>query len=319
MARVFFSYSHDDEQYRDQLEKHLALLKRERLIESWHDRRITAGSPIDDEIGQKLEQADIVLLLVSASFLASEYCYGKEMHRAMERQAANEAIVIPVIVRPCDWKTAPFGKLLAVPRDGKAIVTWSNYDEAYTYVAQRVREVAEGLAANGAKAERQENSKSREVSATPTAKKLPRSSNMRLRKVFTEADKDAFAHDAFKFIEQFFEGSLQELQCRHSDIECRFRRVDANTFTAMIYRAGIRKAQCAIIFGGSGFHRNGITYSNDASPRGNSFNEALSVENDDQAMFLKPMGISSYGTTSVKLSMEQGAEHYWEMLIGSMR
>src|SRR6185503_16598921 len=98
MAKVFFSYSHDDEQYRDQLEKHLALLKREGLVESWHDRRIRAGSPLAQEIDQQLERADVVLLLVSASFLASDYCYSIEMQRAMERHAAGEATVIPVIV-----------------------------------------------------------------------------------------------------------------------------------------------------------------------------------------------------------------------------
>lgn len=141
---------------------------------------------------------------------------------------------------------------------------------------------------------------------------------MRLRKTFTEADKDNFLHDAFDYIAKFFEGSLQDLQERHSDIECRFRRIDANTFTAMIYRAGQRKAECAIHFGG-GFRRGGITYSNDASARGNSFNEELSVENDDQTLFMKPLGMSFRGATNAKLSAEQGAELFWEMLIGPLQ
>lgn len=312
MAKVFFSYSHDDEQYRDQLEKHLALLKREGLIESWHDRRIPAGSAIDHDIDQQLEQADVVLLLVSASFLASDYCYGTEMRRAMERHAAKETTVIPVIVRPCDWKSAPFGKLMAVPRDGKAIVTWANYDEAYTDVARRTREVVEAKTAGRARTERAGDPRLQQAPAL--TRPLPRSSNMRLRKKFTQADKDDFLHDAFEYMVKFFESSLQELQARHSDIECRFRRIDANTMTAMIYRAGERKAECAISLGG-GFGRDGIKYSNNASSRGNSFNEELSVDGDDQTLFLKPLGLSFHGEADAKLSAEQGAEHFWEMLI----
>ena len=318
MAKVFFSYSHDDERYRDQLEKHLALLKREGLIESWHDRRITAGSPIDREIDQQLEQADVVLLLVSASFLASDYCYSIEMQRAMERHARKEATVIPVVVRPCDWKSAPFGNLMAVPRDGRPIVTWANYDEAYTDVARRVREVVEGMTARRAGAQRREGARAGQAVAPALSSSLPRSSNMRLRKTFTEADKDRFLHEAFEYMATFFEGSLQELQARHGDIESRFRRIDANTFTAMIYRAGERKAECAVHLGG-GFRRGGITYSNNASSRGNSFNEELSAENDDQTLFLKPLGMSFHGTANAKLSAAQGAEHFWEMLIGSLQ
>lgn len=83
MAKVFFSYSHKDEALRDQLETHLALLRNQCLIESWHDRRIVAGSELDDSIFDQLEAANVILLLVSADFLASTYCYSKEMARAM--------------------------------------------------------------------------------------------------------------------------------------------------------------------------------------------------------------------------------------------
>jgi len=131
MASVFFSYSHADEELRDQLEKHLTMLRRQGLISAWHDRRIKAGDAIDTRISAELEQASIILLLVSSDFLASEYCYDVEMMRAMERHATGEARVIPIILRPCDWHDAPFGKLLAAPTDGKAVTKWSNRDEAW--------------------------------------------------------------------------------------------------------------------------------------------------------------------------------------------
>ena len=71
MHRIFFSYSHKDEALRDQLEVHLAMLKRQGLIESWHDRRIDAGDVLDESISAHLEEAEIILLLVSSDFLAS--------------------------------------------------------------------------------------------------------------------------------------------------------------------------------------------------------------------------------------------------------
>lgn len=141
MVKVFFSYSHEDELYRDQLEAHLAALKHEGKIDSWHDRRILAGGGLDAEIDQQINVADIILLLVSASFLNSRYCYSIEMTRALERHQAKEAQVIPVIVRPCDWHSTPLGGLLATPKDGKAITTWPNHDEAYTDVARQIRRV----------------------------------------------------------------------------------------------------------------------------------------------------------------------------------
>lgn len=95
MATVFFSYSHKDETLRDQLEVHLKMLQREGLVEIWHDRRIKAGGDLDASIDENLNDADVILLLVSADFLASQYCWGVEVARAMRRHEASEAAVVP--------------------------------------------------------------------------------------------------------------------------------------------------------------------------------------------------------------------------------
>ena len=141
--QVFFSYSHEDEEQRNQLEKHLASLQRQKLIEPWHDRRLLAGENIDDRISEELKHADIVLLLISASFIASDYCASKEMNYALERHTAGDAIVIPVIVKNCDWQSGPFARLNAVPKDAKPITSWPNPDDAYTDVAKAIRAVVE--------------------------------------------------------------------------------------------------------------------------------------------------------------------------------
>lgn len=140
MASLLFSYSHRDEALRDQLETHLALLKRQGFIEAWHDRRIAAGGDLHGEISTHLKRADVILLLVSPDFLASDYCYDVEMKQAMQRHEAGEAIVIPVILRPCDWHSAPFGALRAVPMDGKAITLWPNADLAFLDVVTAIKE-----------------------------------------------------------------------------------------------------------------------------------------------------------------------------------
>ena len=136
---VFFSYSHKDEELRDELSKHLSLLKRTRVITGWHDRRIGAGREWSAEIDHHLDSADVILLLVSSDFLASDYCYDVEVRRAMERHHACEARVIPVILRPVDFKGAPFGGLQALPRDARPVTKWSNRDDAFLDVAEGIR------------------------------------------------------------------------------------------------------------------------------------------------------------------------------------
>lgn len=144
--KLFYSYSHKDETHRETLETHLKLLEREGIIESWHDRKITAGSEWGGAIDEHLDRADIILLVISADFIASDYSFDIEMTRALERHEQGEARVIPVIVRPTAWKSAPFAKLQVLPKDGKAVVTWPIPDEAWQNVAEGIRRVAEEAA-----------------------------------------------------------------------------------------------------------------------------------------------------------------------------
>ncbi len=104
---VFYSYSHDDEEYRRKLGKHLAVLRRAGLITDWHDRDIDAGVAWQEEIDRHLLSADIVLLLVSASFIASDYCWGDEMKKALARHKENKARVIPIILHPAPLAEDP--------------------------------------------------------------------------------------------------------------------------------------------------------------------------------------------------------------------
>ncbi len=146
-TEIFFSYAHADEKLRKQLEKQLSLLQLQGLITGWHDRMVRAGTEWEDEIDSHLNTATIILLLISPDFMASGYCYGIEMKRAMERHQAGEAHVIPVILRPVFWKRAPFGKLQALPKNAKPVTLWQNRDEAFFDVAEGIRNAVEKLIA----------------------------------------------------------------------------------------------------------------------------------------------------------------------------
>ena len=127
------------------------------MVKAWDDREIPAGTEWADNIDERLESADVILLLVSADFIQSEFCYGKEMKRAIERNNAKDdrAIVIPVILRECDWETAPFATFQALPRGGNPISEWKTEDDYFEAVAkglrQRIQQLVtpEAVAMNG--------------------------------------------------------------------------------------------------------------------------------------------------------------------------
>ncbi len=144
-VELFYSYAHRDEKFRNQLEIYLKLLERQKLITSWHDRRITASTEWAGAIDSHLQSAQIILLLVSADFLASDYIYDVELKQAMERHEAGEARIIPIILRPCDWTTSPFSKLQALPKDAKPVTKWANRDEAWANIAAGIRAVIQEI------------------------------------------------------------------------------------------------------------------------------------------------------------------------------
>jgi tetratricopeptide (TPR) repeat protein len=143
--KIFFSYCHRDEVLRSKLDKSLSALKRNQIIVSWHDRKIAAGNEFDAAIKKNLETADIILLLISNDFLASDYCYLTEMKLAMDRHEQGLARVIPILLHDCDWKDTPFSKLNCLPTDAKPITSWSNQNKAFADVARGVRAAVEQM------------------------------------------------------------------------------------------------------------------------------------------------------------------------------
>lgn len=141
-VKIFISYAHEDREWVEKLGKHLAVLKR-RYVESWTDSEILPGDSWNEEIRRKLNEADVILLLVSPDFLNSEFIYNEELPVAWKRHKARETIVIPIILRPSTWDLEEYASLQALPRGARPISQWPNEDEAFVDVVGGLRKVIE--------------------------------------------------------------------------------------------------------------------------------------------------------------------------------
>jgi hypothetical protein len=322
MTQVFISYSHSDEALRADLEKHLSLLKRQGLVDIWSDHCIRPGEAFGTAISAGLESSNIVLLLISVDFLNSDYCFSIEMTRAMEKHARGDAVVVPIILRPCDWHSAPFGQLKALPTDGKPVTKWTTLDDAFLDIVTKLRQLVSNT--RGAVTPVAQKSSQRPESAAASTSALvhteivSRSSNLALPRQFTDQDQHDFVEGTFKFISNYFEGSLHEMQTRNTGITVRMVPTSQRAFSAIIFRDGERQAGCHVRIGG-GFNQNGIAYSASEHASNNSYNELLSVNTDKHSLFLKAtMGMFN-GAADAKLTEEGAAEHLWSMFISPLQ
>ncbi len=325
MSKVFISYSHVDESYRDELQKHLMCLQHQGIIESWHDRRIIPGEEWANRIDDELKNADIILLLISSDFISSSYCYELEMKEALARHERNEAVVIPVILRPCHWTGLPFGKLQAATKDGKPIDKYTSLDDAFLEITQNIEKVTKNLSVTYHKqstASQPVTTSSVISQSTTVISELPRSSNLAIPKTFSDHDRDIFVIEAFNYIAVFFENSLKELQERNPEINTRFQKVNARSFEATIYRNGNQISTCGIWLGNSlGFKgSSSLMYSQTGLGQGNSFNESMSVNDNGNILGLEPLGISYMHQGKKELLTNQGAaEYYWSIFFDPIK
>ncbi|EAQ6496721.1 toll/interleukin-1 receptor domain-containing protein [Salmonella enterica] len=322
MTTLVFSYSHADEALRNELEKHLSPLKRTGKITTWHDRRIVPGQEFERQIDHYFSQADIILLLISSDFIASDYCYQVEMKNALERHNRGEAVVIPVILRDCAWHQLEFGSIMAATIDGKPITKFASHDEGYVQV---VKAVSRAVAQMEAKKPQQTTHIPSPAPANPMFQGVdtvftPRSSNLSLPKNFTDLDKDRARREGFDYVAHYFENSLDELKKRHVGLDIDFNRLDTDSFTCAVYINGSKVGQCGIWRGNQHHGMGDICYSQDNIVR-NSINESLSLADNGQTLgFRALMGGFSRGTLRDELLTNEGmSEHLWEMFFGLIK
>lgn len=142
---VFCSYARKDKAFREELDKHLDTFRRSGHMTVWHDQEIAPGTEWEQQINEHLNTADIILLLLSPDFIHSDYCYSREMQRAIERHDSGEARVIPILLRHVHWQETPLSKLQVLPAGAKPITSWNDRDEAFWVVAHGIGEVAKAL------------------------------------------------------------------------------------------------------------------------------------------------------------------------------
>lgn len=140
---LFYIYASEDQKLCETLDKHLSAMKRLGWIQTWHHGAIRAGQHWEKEINGHLATADIILLLISADFLASEYCNSVELKQALQHHEKGEVVIVPIILRPVDWSISPFSMLQPLPTDGKAVVNWVHRDQAFFDISQGLRHLIE--------------------------------------------------------------------------------------------------------------------------------------------------------------------------------
>ncbi|MVM36139.1 TIR domain-containing protein [Spirosoma sp. HMF4905] len=146
--RVFLSYSHSDEDLKIALDKHLSSLKRTNKISIWNDRKILPGAEWDEEIKRELEDSELILLLISANFNASEYIWHNELLQAIKRHDNKQTKVIPIFCKPCDFIGLPYAKLQGLPKNARPISTFTNIDEPLAEIAVAIRKIIEDISIN---------------------------------------------------------------------------------------------------------------------------------------------------------------------------
>jgi hypothetical protein len=144
-ARIFISYAHEDEDLKQELDKHLKVLKRSSKVDVWSDRQLVAGEEWDESIMSELRRANIILLLISVDFNASDFIWDKELAVAMERHRDGAARVVPIIMRKCSWDGLPYAALQALPRRARPVTDYPDRDVAYTEIAEGIEQLVDQM------------------------------------------------------------------------------------------------------------------------------------------------------------------------------
>ena len=299
--KIFISYSHKDEAILERLRIHLAMLRREGVVETWDDREIRAGQRVNETIADAHDASTVFMPIVSPDFLASVYCYEKEMQTALEKAEQGKMTIFPVIAEPSDWLASPLQKFKAVPRDGKPISEWTNPNNAYLDVVQELRRVA----TTGVR----RTTDTRSTIDAPTNAV----SRVKIRRDFSSIDRGKFRDAAFAEIRKYFSGSIEEFG-QIEGLQGAFEDIDPNAFTCTIVNLSKREAESHLTVRNNkgGQHSLGdITVSFDAYARAGSANELIGVSADEYDQYLE-LGMRFGGhNADRRLSAAQVADILW--------
>lgn len=306
--RIFLSYSHQNSHSLERLKIHLSNLLRQKKISAWYDREILAGDSIDQTINDELEKSDLVLLLVSPDFIASNYCFDVEMKKALKLQAEGKLEVVPIIIEVCEWlEIDELKQLKAVPKDGLAVSKWPNPDEAYLDIASEIRRIVEK---NAVKTPKQIPQEHKDVAHNQIKSKY------RAKRAFDEIDRSEFRESAFSTIKNYFRCEIEELG-KVTDIRTRFVERGETTFYVTLINAAYNNeaTHLTVHSGGDAGHSIGdIYYSSAENAAKGTANGWMNISSDDYQQFLGA-DIFNARMEEEKLTPEAAAKLLWEKFI----
>lgn len=305
--KAFISYCHVDDAMLQRLHVHLANLKREGLIAEWTDQEIPPGGKLDNHISESLNTSQLFICLVSPDYIASNYCYEKEFGTAQQMERENNIKIVPIIVEPCDWKSTPFGKIKALPKDGKPVTEWTSANSAFTDVAQELRKL---LTVKVSYQNDVPNQVNEEMVSTRSYK---------AKKIFTEVDKLDFKEKSFKMIKDYFKSAISEFN-GIENLQGRFLDDEAKLFSCLISNKGNLKdayINISILSNNHGFED--LTYNFTQYLQKNTINmdKSYTIENDEYKLYWTIRGMFNSRNEEI-LDAKEIAEKIWDDYIAQV-
>lgn len=306
MTKAFISYNHTDEKIVKKLHVHLANLKRDGIIEAWHDEQILPGANLDQSISSALNESGLFIAIVSPDYLNSHYCFDKEFQRALQLQSEGKIIIVPIIAEPCDWLNSAFNSMKAVPQDGKPISEWTNDNAAYLNITSELRRVLSAVSTSSGEV-------NRDSIATAPAR------SYKVERDFTQVDIINFRNASISEIKKFFVESIAEINTV-DEIQAIVLSEGTDSFTCLISNRA--KIDCngyvtVYIPTDTSFHRSAIlSYVLAENHQQNSFqtNNLFSVENDRYNLYWSNRDF--FGQSEKKSwTSREIAEHIWNEFI----
>ena len=315
MKKAFVAYARADKAVVKRLLTHLKGLKYKGKLETWYDGRIAAGEPWERQISDELNRSDIVILCVSADFLASEYVQTVEVPRALQRNRTGRCRVVPVILNHCAWHGHLFASLQVVPAEGKPIADYGNPEEAWTEVIEAIDGAIE------AASNRTDHSPAAKSAPTPEGAPAKRFQG---HQAPSDRDIDEFVLETLKAIRRYFQASVTNLEEANPGWQGRIQDAGDDAFEATIYNAhGERKTHCGIFLAPRfGSQSPTIGYSATGVGNRHTFNDTLTLAQGNKGLILKWLslassGFSQYGGKNA-LDINQACEHLWKQFIQHM-
>lgn len=302
--KAFISYSHRDEAVVERLHTHLAMLKREGALSAWYDREILGGGDLDDDIAENLAASDLFIAVVSPDFLSSDYCYEREMARAIERHEKGDIRVLPIIAEPCDWHSSPLARFKALPKDGKPISEWENKNNAFVDIIGEIRRIHEADTPSVPVG-----NSSEETSQPKSAK------GYRIQRDFDAIDKADFKRECYKSIRSYLVNSARELD-QVEGVRARVEDLGPTSLTATIvnrFKEGT-SAHITIHSASDTYAMGDIFFSHQLNAPSNTANGGFLIESDEYELFLSPQ-LFSFSEMPERVTAKEAAEYLWNDLL----